>query len=120
MKEKIYIIVVLFFILGDETFAQSTTLFHRSLEYRFNSLSIEYQIRGTGEYPIYFFYGFDNFSNAIIWQNTAEYPHWLLKHFWTLQISQRNGNHFITFGGGYPENNGDGRIPNYESFCKTC
>jgi hypothetical protein len=36
--------------------------------------------------------------------NADDYPHWVLKHFWTLQLGSRNGNQFITFGGGYPRN----------------
>jgi hypothetical protein len=78
-------------------------------------MSIEYQIRGAfGEHPRYYFYGFDNYSEAVIWQNTGDYPHWVKKNFWTLQIGQRNSNNFITFGGGYPENNFSGDQPYYE------
>ena len=66
-------------------------------------MSIEYQIRGTGEYPRYFFYGFDDYSEAIMWDNDGEYPHWVSKHFWTLLIKPKKDSQFITFGGGYPE-----------------
>jgi hypothetical protein len=81
----------------------------------YNTLSIEYQVRGTGEYPIYYFFGFDDYSDAIIWENADYYDMgWVRKKFWTLQLAQKNTNGFITFGGGYPKDNDNSYIPLYE------
>ena len=103
-NNKNRILMLIFFNICILAYSQNDTLLHRSINYMYNTLSIEYQIRGTGEYPIYYFYGFDDYSEAIIWENTNNYDSgWYVKQFWTLQLAQKNSNQFITFGGGYPE-----------------
>jgi len=78
-KSHKYFFAILFLCICGNVFPQSS-LSHLSLENGYNTLSIEYQIRGTGEYP-----------------------HWVSKHFWTLLIKPKKDSQFITFGGGYPE-----------------
>jgi len=114
MKNYKYSIAILFLFICGNVFSQSDSLFHRSLGHRYNTFSIEYQVRGTGEYPIYYFYGFDDYSEAIIWDNEGDYPHWVSKRFWTLQIGSKNGNQFTTFGGGYPDAEANNWKPYYE------
>jgi len=114
MKKYKYSIAIFFFCICGNVFSQSDSLFHRSLGHRYNTFSIEYQIRGTGEYPIYYFYGFDDYSEAIIWDNEGDYPHWVSKRFWTLQIGSKNSNQFTTFGGGYPDAEAKNWKPYYE------
>lgn len=114
MKKYKYCIAILFLFICGNVFSQTDSLFHRSLGHRYNTLSIEYQVRGTGEYPIYYFYGFNDYSEAIMWDNEGDYPHWVSKHFWTLQIGSKNSDKFITFGGGYPDVNVDNWKPYYE------
>jgi len=112
-KNHKYFIAILFLCICGNVFPQSS-LSHLSLENRYNTLSIEYQIRGTGEYPRYFFYGFDDYSEAIMWDNDGEYPHWVPKHFWTLLIKSKKDSQFITFGGGYPETAAFSWLDDYE------
>lgn len=115
MKNNKCVIVALFLIsICGEIFSQSDSLFHRTIGYGYNTFSIEYQIRGSGAFPIYYFFGFDDYSEAIMWENSGDYPHWVVKNFWTLQIGTRNSNQFITFGGGYPGIDANGFKPYYE------
>jgi hypothetical protein len=110
-KNNIFFVILLFGICFI-AYSQTDSLSHRSINYMYNTISIEYQIRGTGEYPIYFFYGFDDYSDAIIWENTGDQE--IRKRFWTLQLAQKNTNRFITFGGGYPDDNANAYKPFYE------
>ncbi|GHU86791.1 hypothetical protein FACS189476_00750 [Spirochaetia bacterium] len=105
MKKEKYLFIAMFFFISGNVFSQFDTVDHRTIGYTFNTLSIEYQYRGNGPYPIYYFFGFDGYSEAIMWENTGDNNMaWVAKHFWTLQIRPKNGNPF-TFGGGYPNAN---------------
>ena len=112
MKKEKYIVTALFFFISGNVFSQSDTLAHRTIEYKYNTLSVEYQSRGSGTYPIYYFFGFDDYSEAIMWENTGDYDMgWAAKKFWTLQLRPKDGNYF-TFGGGYP--NANRNLPFYQ------
>ena len=123
MKYNKSIIMIFFIMSSYSIFAQSTSIYDLSLRHQYNTLTREYQILGAfGEYPIYFFYGFDDYSDAIVWENTSErlFFQTLQKQFWTLQIAQKGGTQFITFGGGFPENNTIERIfIGYETYDKS-
>jgi hypothetical protein len=112
MKIEKYIIIVLFFFISGNVFSQSDTLAHRTIDYKYNTLSIAYQSREYGVYPIYYFFGFDDYSEAIMWENTGDYNMgWVAKHFWTLELRPKNREPF-TFGGGYTD--AGGHLPFYQ------
>jgi hypothetical protein len=86
--------LVLFFLLfySYTAFAEPSAIDVLSIWNDFNTLVDSYYNRTT-----YYFYGFDEYSNAIIWQD--------YDGFWTLQMSTyRDRDKFITFGNGYPLN----------------
>jgi hypothetical protein len=95
---KIKCIITLYALLiCSRAFSQSDSLAHRSIEYRYNTVSENYTYIGGDypKYPTYYFFGFDDYSEAIMWESIDD-------GFWTLQLKSER-NQFETFGGGFSE-----------------
>lgn len=97
MKIKCIIITLYALLLCSRAFSQSDSLAYRSIGYRYNTVSDNYAYIGGDypKYPTYYFFGFDDYSEAIMWESIND-------GFWTLQLKSE-GNQFETFGGGFPE-----------------
>jgi hypothetical protein len=84
-------IIVLFLLLYSYiAFAEPSAVDILSLMNRFNTL-----VDGYFNHTTYCFYGFDEYSEAIIWQNSGGFCTLQMDTYWDMGT-------YITFGNGYP------------------